>query len=257
MATIDDFYYSLALPESARLGARIYKKQLLEQESLTAADRKLVTDDVESLDWRYALKPASMAIAAYQDEDRDYGEIALIHVSLRQPRHAVRLAQIVQRCIQYPLILVLAYSNESGNAIYLSLADKRINRVDASRLTLEQQLDTGWLSLAALTPIQQAFMTSLCANEYSHMHFYAFYQDMMRRVSALLAAAMSGQFRLPVDAVDAAAQNAATIECLRLQREMDGLRDRAAKEKQINRRVELNILLRHLQIRFDVLVNQL
>ena len=255
--TLDDFYRTLALPESARLGARIYKKQLLEQDGLTAADRKLVTEEVESLEWRYALKPASMAIVAYADDEREYHEIALIHVQMRQPKQAARVAEIVQRCIQYPVILVLACADEAGESVYLSLADKRINRADASRLTVEQRQDSGWLLLAGLSPVQQAFVDSLCATGFSHVHFYAFYQDMMRRLTALQAAELTGVFRVPGDAAGSLAQQAATAECLRLRREMDGVRARAAKEKQMNRRVELNIQLRQLQTRVDALLPQL
>jgi hypothetical protein len=77
LANFVDFFYSkLNLPKAAYLGARIYKKQLLENTELTITDRKWVNEDIESLEWRYTLKPATINIAKYVDTDREYLEIA-------------------------------------------------------------------------------------------------------------------------------------------------------------------------------------
>ena len=129
------------------------------------------TEEVESLEWRYALKPASMAIAVYADDEREYHEIALIHVQMRQPKQAARVAEIVQRCIQYPVILVLACADEAGEAVYLSLADKRINRADASRLTVEQRLTAAgyrWRGCRRCS----ALLWTVCAQPASAMYIF-------------------------------------------------------------------------------------
>jgi hypothetical protein len=57
---VEDFYNRLGLPVQTRLGARIYKKQLLENAELTATDRKWINEDIDTVEWRHTLKPATI-----------------------------------------------------------------------------------------------------------------------------------------------------------------------------------------------------
>ena len=51
-------------------------------------------------------------------------------------------AEVVQRAIPYPLVIVFEYEQ----SLDISLADKRINRADSSKLTVAHFYESGWLS---------------------------------------------------------------------------------------------------------------
>ena len=54
--TADDVVKALALPDRARVDQRVPKKMLAEHGAPTAADRRLLTDGIEELQWIAALK---------------------------------------------------------------------------------------------------------------------------------------------------------------------------------------------------------
>lgn len=74
---------ALAVPTTALVQKRIPKKMLAESGAATVADRKLVQDHIEELTWYAALKPGNAGIAAYDDEQRSYLEVAVVVAQLR------------------------------------------------------------------------------------------------------------------------------------------------------------------------------
>ena len=138
---IADFYQKLALPDACYLGKRVYKKLFYENASLSALDKKYFIEDVVDIQWSYTLKPDTIAIARYEDHEREYHEIALMQVNLKTPQHRKRLAQIIQKAIPYPLLIAFT----EGSRFALNMADKRINQADRDKIRVEAFYDTEWL----------------------------------------------------------------------------------------------------------------
>jgi len=66
------FLTSLNLPASCVLGKTIFKKQFYDNAGLSAADKKLITNNVEKVIWQYCLKPDTINIQPYIDEEQEY-----------------------------------------------------------------------------------------------------------------------------------------------------------------------------------------
>ena len=76
---------------------------------------------------------------------------------------------------------------------------------------------------------------------------YAVYQGWLDRVAALEAAQITGTFA-PPDSADRSTELHDGLDAhARLQRDLTVLRARAEKEKQLNRRVELNLEIKRLE----------
>lgn len=239
------FYQQLDLPEKALLQARIYKKQLLENADLTISDRKWINEDIESIEWRYTLKPATVAIPKYEDAEREYIEIALLHITLKANTHVKRLSEVVQRAIPYPLIVVF----EHADSLLISLADKRIHRSDSSKLTVEQFFESGWLNenLVNQTEIYAHFLDSLRFNQLALQDLYAFYQSIITRFNALEAAKHTGKFTLTVD-VEADKLRQEHLQTLKqLELQLVSLRAQVKNETQFNRKLEGNVQIKQLK----------
>ena len=103
---------ALALPESCRVDQRVPKKLLTENGAPTAADKRLLTDAIEEVQWVAALKSNTVAIPEYRDGTREYLEIAVLAVEVRdthdKPAQVRRLAELVHRAVPYPVLLLLA-----------------------------------------------------------------------------------------------------------------------------------------------------
>jgi hypothetical protein len=75
----------------------------------------------------------------------------------------------------------------------------------------------------------------------------ALYQGWIDTLLALQAASITGAFSVTANAEHAALRRDALQECARLDAEIARLRATAAKEKQISRRVKLNLELKRVE----------
>ena len=253
------FYQQLGLPEKALLQARIYKKQLLENADLTISDRKWINEEIESIEWRYTLKPATVAIPKYEDAEREYIEIALLHIILKASKlkantHVKRLSEVVERAIPYPLIVVF----EHDNNLWVSLADKRINRSDSSKLTVEQFFESGWFNNSAVqSEVIAQFGASLGFTQLAQLDLYAFYQSLITRFNALEAAKHTGKFTLTTD-VEADKLRQEHLQTLKqLELQLVSLRAQVKNETQFNRKLEGNVQIKQLKQQIQNITTQL
>lgn len=248
------FYQQLGLPEKALLQARIYKKLLLENADLTISDRKWINDDIETIEWRYTLKPATVAIPKYEDAEREYIEIALLHITLKANTHVKRLSEVVQRTIPYPLIVVF----EHADSFLISLADKRINRSDSSKLTVEQFFESGWLNCsAAQSEVIAQFGSSLGFTQLAQLDLYAFYQSIITRFNALEAAKHTGEYTLSAD-VEADKLRQEHLQTLKqLELQLMSLKAQVKNETQFNRKLEGNVQIKQLKQQIQHITTQL
>ena len=234
---------ALALPPEARVERRVPKKLLLEQGAPTSVDRRRIQDGIEDLVWIAALKPSNVGVPAFRDETRDYSEIAVLSVTMRPKAKVARLIELVHRAIPYPLVLVTA----QDGGIALSLAHKRFSQAEAARVVAEDVKTTPLLHLEEPVQAETAFLASLPVSRQVSGNLFTLYQGWMDRITALAAARITGTFGLPANTDGASTRREALDEYGRLEREIATLRAQAAKERQLNRRVDLNLETQRLE----------
>jgi len=234
---------ALALPEDARVDQRVPKKLLMEQGAPTAADKRAIQEGIEELFWVAALKPTNVGVPAYRDEVREYLEIAILTAMIRQGGKVGRLVELVHRAIPYPVVLVATV----GQDCTFSVAHKRWSQGEAGKVVIEDVQCTAAFASDAPTLEETGFLASLPVAGLPRGDLFALYQGWIDRVAALGAARITGAFAVP----GATAQGDALRDGLEshkaMERELVQLRARAKKEKQINRRVELNLQIKRLE----------
>jgi hypothetical protein len=240
---IDDLIAALALPADTRVERRVPKKLLLEQGAPTAADKRQIQDGIEELAWVAALKPNNIGVPVFRDEVREYLEIAVVTAMLRSAAKTARLTELIHRAIPYPLVLVTA----QDDGVSLSLAHKRWSQGEKGAVVIEDVRRTAPLRPDSLAPNEQAFLVSIALSGLPTHDLYALYQGWLDRVTALEAATISGAFAVPDTAEHADGQREALANHARLQRDIARLRTQAQREKQVNRRVELNLAIKRLE----------
>jgi hypothetical protein len=246
----------LALPSDVRIDQRVPKKMLLEHGAPTAADRRLIQDGISELLWAAALKPNNIGVPAYRDKQREYLEIAVLAASVRPKAKMARLQELVHRAVPYPVVLLTS----QGESLTISLAQKRWSQGEGGKIVLDSDVVACDLQveLCILTPgvIETAFLDSLSLAQQPSLHLMQLYQGWIDRVEALQAARISGTFHLhrphlgppPLGEEDKGQERRRAIhDYARLQREIGTLRAQATKQKQFNRRVELNLHIQQLE----------
>ncbi len=238
---IEAFYQKLAIPDSCFLGKRVYKKLFYENAPLNATDKKAFTEDIEDIQWRYTLKPETINIARYEDDEREYHEVAIIQVSLKSPHHYKRMAQVIQRAIPYPLLVIFT----DGSRIALSVADKRINRADRQKIRVEAYYETDWMDLTNLSEVETAFLENCAITYFSYHNFHTFYGDLIARIIALNCSKLSGIYALETEL--SREERIDLLNSVRhTQLKLAELRADLKKESQFNRQLELNIQIKKL-----------
>ena len=282
LSLADALYRNMALPEAAFLGTRITKKMLNDSASLngialSAQEKKLISDVIQSIEWRYTLKPDTVNIAACVTDQLDYAEVALLHVRLKpQPtasdnqQHTsfTKLATLLHKLIPYPLLVVA----EQGEALALSLADKRINQADKTKCVVEHVYHTPWFTPHHLSAEQQVFLLDFSLKNAANLNYYALYQDLIAMLIALQTSTVSGRYLAKNQALQqlqaiaysehsaqavlggsvAEQSNSEKVALLKqlasLEAQLTAIRNKLKKETQMNIKMQLNVEARQLKL---------
>lgn len=243
---------ALDLPSQARIDQRIPKKLLLENGAPTTADKRLIQDGIEELTWVAALKPTSIGVPSFKNDEREYLEIAVLTAELRPDAKRGRLTELLHRAVPYP-VLLLETGNTAENVTF-SLANKRNSQNEAGKTVLEALH-------ATLVPIEAPLLgefkaaLSLAANPRQDM--YALYQGWLNCLMAWETSQITGKFDVSASAADVEMTRQALDEIAGMNKELSLAKAAAKKERQLNRRVELNLRIKKFETEIERIKNRL
>lgn len=244
--TLEAFINHLSIPKSCELNKPVFKKLFIDNGVLDIVDKTALKDDVDKIRWLYTLKPATINVPAYVDNERDFSEIAVLQVELISTKRIKRIANFMQRSIPYPLILLFTQVNQ----VCISLSDKRINQADREKWVVEDPLYTDWIDLAAPEAAQAAFLEDCTINRFSFANFFSFYKSLSERVIAINCAAHSGRYELNMSDNIENKHSESRLEQLRelekLNLKKTEIANKLKKERQIGRQVELNTKIKQI-----------
>lgn len=242
--TVQDLIAALELPASCRVDQRIPKKLLVENGAPTAADKRNITEGIEEIQWLSSLKPSSMGVPEYRDEGREYLEIAVLHIALRQGAKAARIAELTHRAVPYPILLLLTEQDQ----LTLSMAHIRWAQNEAGKVVLDgEPVAVTLIAQAASPDIFPAFLHALSITRQPRENLMVLYQGWLDTLAAFQAAQITGTFIKSQTDEQAIARRASLLACREIEQKIAALRAAAAKEKQLARQVALNLEIKILQ----------
>ncbi|PZM86291.1 MAG: helicase [Candidatus Melainabacteria bacterium] len=234
---------SLEIPADVRLDQRVPKKLLLEQGARTAADRRLINEGIEELMWVAALKPTNVGVPVFRDETREYLEIIVLTVTLRGATKPARVREMIHRAIPYPVVLIARH----GESASVSFAHKRWSQGQSGKVVIDEIRTADILHPDAPKSKEAFFLESLSLSSLSSTDMFSMYQAMIDRAVAFEAAALTGSFVIPGSELRATELKDGLDNHAKLRAELAALRSKALKEKQLNRRVQLNTEIKKLE----------
>jgi len=234
---------ALSIPPDARVDQRVPKKLLLEQDIPTPADKHQIQDRIEELLWVAALKPTNIGVPSYRDNIRDYLEIAVVTVTLRQTAKVPRITELVHRTIPYPVVLI----SDHDDAISLSLAHKRWSQGEIGKVVIEDIRQTKPFHPESPTDVELSFLTGLRISSLPRTNLFTLYQGWLDCIAWLEAAQITGNITSLTLGKRSKDLWNTLDEYTRISRDITALRSQAEKEKQLNRRVELNLRIKKLE----------
>lgn len=244
---------ALGLPPEARVEARVPKKLLVEQGVPTSADKRAIQDGIDELQWLASCKPTTIGVPRFADDVRDYLEIAVVGCAFRLGAKVGRLIELIHRAIPYPVVLVASDTEGLG----VSVAHKRHALNEAGKVVIERVVSCGGLHAGAFDGPNQAFIASLALALQPRRDLWTLYEGWLTRIEALNAARLNGAFMATDDSILIDRRRDALATHSQLSREVIGLRAKANREKQIKRRVDLNLQIQRLEISISKLTKMM
>lgn len=247
-----DYMVKFNAPKECIEGSRIPKKLFYEEYNMSTSDKDLFTHGIDKIVLEYMFSEDRVNIPTYKDEEIECEEIAVIRVILSDDKKYKRICEIIQRAIPYSIIVICEY-NES---ILFNIASKRVNKNDEEKNTVEEMIFTEWISLERQKKNQKIFLDSLDVREWSYINLYRFYNSFVDKVKIFNASKYSKDIEylngLNVDEVKKITDN---IESLGL--EITSLKDKLKKESQFNKKMDLNIKIKKIEMKKNELIKKL
>lgn len=222
-------------PERARVGRVVPKNRIMVSGAPGQRVRDRLTAQVARITWQYKLAPETLNLKG----SKAVPEIQVFRLALKpngvSDELPVEVLTCIDRAIGFPLIFELTSSPEDGarrDAIRVAATYKRPSEADASKWVIDDYFATDWLPADTLrVPLPVA------------LDLPRLYEQLLREL-------------LPIQARRGESMTALMARhdhIARMQRECRRLEARVKREKQFNRKVELNRQLRALKAELDTL----
>lgn len=241
----------LKMPAHSYVGKKVHKKLFYANAKLLSADKKAFQEHLDMVTWLYALKQDNTILKAYIDEIREYSEISILLIGLKQTRTVERIINLIHRTIPYPLLLICIHQK----SVMFSIAPKRLSLAEKGIIVVEEVLNSGWISLDSISSSELTFIKSLAIDAKIYLSFLDLYKGWEASFVALACSKHTGKLKIKCD--NTQERKEILESCLALQAEITRLRSAIKKETQMNKKVDLNTKINKLKQKYKDCVNKL
>lgn len=204
-------------PQQATFGRTLPKNKIYEHSGASAGLKELFVEQVEKIVWQYKLAPETINLPARAGVP----EIQVFRIALKTAELSLDVLKCIDGAVQFPIVFELEHEGK----IKVIAAHKRPSETDAGQWVASAYFSTAWLPSDA----QRSDMPVV-------LDLGGLYEALLQRLIALAPRAHESFADLLM-----------RLERVRAkQREVEKTRARLAKEKQFNRKVEINAALRQL-----------
>lgn len=208
----------IVYPKQAAFGRVLPKNKIYEHSGANTRLKDLFVKQVDQVIWQYKLAPETVHLPARPGVP----ELQIFSIQLKTPELHCDVLRCIDGAIPFPIVFELTFDGRTQ----VTAAYKRPNEADASRWVLSDYFASDWLPMDSK---RTAMPVAL--------HLGGLYEQLLHRL-----------IPLPARQQETLAELVARVEQAQAkQREVDKASARLAKEKQFNRKVELNAQLRQLK----------
>ena len=244
----------LGLPKSSLVSAKMPKKAFTDNPEfeLKKEEKVILKEEIDSIYFEYSLKPVILNIPKYEDDNVRYEEIEILKVKINNENKCNKVCELLQKYIQYPMLIIV----EHDNFIRINTAIKKINKVDNSKLIVDEMIYTDWIDKDNLTHKEISFFESMSINNLNTNNLLTVYEGYLNSIKSFIASKYSNEFE-----IKSIMEVSDDIEILNkisdLENEVDNLKTNIKKESNMGAKVELNVKIKKIQKQIESLKNTL
>lgn len=245
----------LQLPERTLLTKKLTKAFFLNNFDLSAADKKVLNNVIQSMEWLACIKNETANIPIVKNNEYAYEEIQVMicAVQINELKDvAEKCINLFQKYIPYEVLLIV----EDENDFIINACDKRINQKDADKRTIEKYFTTPVIPKIYKNEITASFFEALDFTQLDKTNMERTYKGYIQAIVQFQASSITGAFNKRTQVrTEEDMNNLQAIE--RLEKEIASLSNQAKKEDQLNSRVTLNIEIQKKRKLIEELKNKL
>lgn len=211
----------IAYPRQAAFGRVLPKNKIYENSGANSRLKNLFVEQVEQIVWQYKLAPETINLPAKSGVP----EIQIFSIQLKKTELHEDVLRCIDGAVQFPIIFELHQGQGDQAKTRVMGAYKRRNEADVSRWVVSGYFSTDWV-----------YATSPRAVMPLALDMAALYEALLHRVISL-----------PARVQEPLAEFVGRVELIAAkQREVNKAEASLSREKQFNRKVEINAELRKL-----------
>lgn len=214
-ATLSPF---ISYPKQAAFGRVLPKNKIYEHSGATPAVREMFVRQVEQIVWQYKLAPETINLSPKPGVP----EIQVFAIQLKTPALNHDVLRCIDGAVQFPIIFELTFEGKTQ----VVTAFKRPSESDSNRWVVSDYFSSQWMtSDGARMALPLALDLGIL------------YEQLLQRL-----------IPFPLRQNETLAELVSRVEHLRLkENEVQKITSKLAKEKQFNRKVEINAQLRAIR----------
>lgn len=214
----------ISYPKQAIFGRTLPKNKIYEHSGANTRLKDLFVEQVEQIVWQYKLAPETINLPA----KTGVPEIQVFAIQLKTQELNRDVLRCIDGAVKFPIVFELNFDGKTQ----VVAAYKRPSESDASRWIMGDYFSTEWLP----SDDQRTLMPLA-------LDLGSLYEKVLQRLMPLLARQHENLFDLVTRIEQVAVK----------QREVEKTANKLAKEKQFNRKMEINASLRRLKIELEQL----
>lgn len=208
-------------PEKAYFNRTIPKTKFYENANFNKSVKDAFVSQIQHIIWAYKLSPETINLSA----TKSLLEIQVFNIHLKEPDLSEGVLLSIDKAIPHPIIFQLIYDQQ----LKVIATYKRSNEADETKWVVDQYYSSGWISSQEQLQLRKPLPMAL--------NLSGLYEQMLKELIPIKA--KNGE--------NIREQSARLKEVMQKQTEIKKLEADISKEKQFNRKVEMNAQLKILQ----------
>lgn len=238
MENISEF---LGLPKSCLISTRMPKKAFIDNPEfeLKKEEKAILKEEIDSIYLEYSLKPQLLNVPKLENDNVRYEEIEIFNVKINNENKYSKVCELIQKYIQYPMIIIV----EHNNFIRINVAIKKINKVDNSKLVVDEMIYTDWINKDQLTEKEISFLESLSISNLNTNNIASIYEGYINCIRSFIAAKFKYDFKVK-SIIEVSNDIEVLDKITNLENEVINLKANIKKETNMGAKVELNVKIK-------------
>jgi hypothetical protein len=204
----------LNIPDKALYNRRIPKNKFYQQIGTDTKLEKKFTDEIERITWKYKLSKDTVNLGPAEDVE----EIQIFEISLKEKHISQEILENIDRVIPYPILYILKYEDN----VKIAIAYKERNKIDENKMVVHSYYQSEWIKEDKLE-----------MNILKGLNLKDVYDNIIRQLIPIESTAE--------DDIEGLIELNEARE--RLKKEILKLESKIKRERQFNKKVDLNIKL--------------